>query len=124
MNKTIKELMQESHQTAIEKGWWEEDRNFGEQLALMHSELSEVLGEYRDYGLDSRMFIYLKRVVEDSNPEECIIDKPEGIAIEFADTLIRIFDTCEKYNIPLDKAIKTKMEFNKTRPYRHGGKKA
>jgi len=31
---------------------------------------------------------------------------------------------CEKYNIPLEEALKIKMEYNKTRSHRHGNKKA
>ena len=39
----LKEFQKEVHQTAIDHGWWETDRNIGEQIALMHSELSEAL---------------------------------------------------------------------------------
>jgi hypothetical protein len=34
-------------QIAIEKGWWEGERNEGELIALMHSELSEGLEAIR-----------------------------------------------------------------------------
>jgi NTP pyrophosphatase (non-canonical NTP hydrolase) len=121
---TLKKLMKEAHQTAIDKGWWslqsDGDRNFPEQLALMHSELSEVLEEFRKYGLDKEQFIY-DTITTYANGFKH--SKPDGIAAEFADLLIRVFDTCEKYEIPLEKALKVKMAYNKKRPFRHGGKK-
>jgi NTP pyrophosphatase (non-canonical NTP hydrolase) len=107
----FEQLMHEIHSTAVEKGWWEnEDRNFGELIALCHSELSEAFEEYRK-GLNLDDIYYVE-------------GKPEGIPVELADLLIRLFDFCYKFEIPLYSALQIKMEFNKGRPYRHGGKKA
>lgn len=123
-------LMQVAHQTAIDKGWWENDqRSLGELIALMHSELSEALEEWRVHGLEQSHFIYVTDPTLGYIPihqGDHITDdaKPEGIAVEFADVLIRIFDTCAHYNIPLDHALMLKMNYNQTRPYRHGGKLA
>lgn len=50
-------------------------------------------------------------------------EKPEGIAVEMADCIIRILDWCGKEGIDIDRIISTKHEYNKSRPYRHGGKK-
>jgi len=106
---TISKLIKQSHKTAVEKGWWQEERPFGDQIALMHSELSEALEEYRN-GHDFKEMYY-----RDDG-------KPEGIPSELADVLIRIADTCGRYDIDLEHALKEKLKFNKTRPHRHGNK--
>jgi NTP pyrophosphatase (non-canonical NTP hydrolase) len=122
---TIQELCEKSHQTAVEKGWWGyvamndgelEERNFPELLALMHSEISEILEEYRKHGLQNMIYTEEPWSIND-------IPKSEGIAVEFADLLIRVGDCCQRYNIPLEKALELKMAYNKTRSYRHGNKK-
>ena len=50
--------------------------------------------------------------------------KPEGFNIEMADAVIRIADLMEALGLNLEAAIKLKHNYNKTRPYRHGGKRA
>lgn len=113
MNKSISEIAKEVHANAYKHGWWEgEERNFGELIALCHSELSEALEEYRNGNKPFETYY--------SGTE----NKPEGIPSELADCVIRIMDMCEHYGIDLEAAILEKHEFNKTRPYRHGGKKA
>lgn len=107
--KSINELVNEAHQNAINKGFYEEPRTFGESIALMHSELSEALEDHRNgRGL---LEIYYEG------------EKPCGIPVELADTVIRIFDTCGDLGIDLETAIQIKMDYNATRPIRHGGKK-
>ena len=75
---TLSDLAREIHINAVAHGFWEGgERNFGEQVALMHAELSEALEEHRK-----------------GKPLEYFEDfKPEGVAVELADCAIRCFDT-------------------------------
>ena len=106
----IKELQVASHAIAVSAGWWEEERNVGELLALVHSEISEALEKWRD----NQGLAVIR--IEDG--------KPEGFPVELADTLIRICDLAESAGIDLNAALKIKMAYNSTRPWRHGGKLA
>jgi NTP pyrophosphatase (non-canonical NTP hydrolase) len=124
---TITEIMRDAHANAVEKGFWEEPvRTFGDQIALMHSELSEALEEFRDHGASSIDCVYTHVEIDPHNMKKIFVlekgKKPEGIAAEFADVIIRIADTCEHYGIPLEFAIEKKMDYNRTRPHKHGGK--
>lgn len=110
MEWTIAELIEDSTKTAGDHGWLD-DRSFGDHVALMHSELSEALEEYRaGHGLNE---IYY-------NPEKPT--KPEGIPAELADVLIRIGAYAGQHGINLKDALDRKAAYNRTRPYRHGGK--
>lgn len=112
MNDSIRVLMSQSNRTSRDKGWWDEERTIGDQIALMHSELSEALEEFRN----GKPLTLIYHSESSTGP------KPEGFAAELADVLIRIFDTCEQYGVPLVEALSEKMAYNATRPYRHGGK--
>ena len=46
--------------------------------------------------------------------------KPEGVAVELADAVIRIADLCGYLGIDLDTVISEKMAYNETRPFKHG----
>ena len=92
------------HKTNVEAGWWTDlatgeplERNVGELLCLVHSEISEALEAYR------------KDLNDDKLPHR------KGFEVELADALIRIFDIAGKFMLDLDGAIEEKMTYNAKR---------
>lgn len=111
---TIAQFQKDVHQCAVDHGWWEDKggTSFGEKLALMHSELSEALEAFRDCGDPTKVW-------DDPNRP----GKQEGVPVELADCIIRIFDYMEHVGVDMEKVLRDKHEYNLSRPYRHGGKK-
>ena len=93
-----------AHKTATDAGWYTNvetgkpvERNFGEVIALMHSELSEALEADR------------KGLKDDKLPHR------DGREVEFADCIIRILDTAASLGFDLAGAIIEKNRYNKQR---------
>lgn len=114
----INAAMHLAHRTATNAGWYTDpatgqpvERNFGEVVALMHSELSEALEHHR------------KSTMDDKLPHR------SGIEVEFADCIIRILDTAAAMKLDVAGAIIEKNRFNRERAdhkleaRRAGGKK-
>lgn len=126
---TLNEYRDKIHENAVAHGWWDEERSFGDIVALCHSELSEALEEYRS-GRTMEWkecsiggICNIDGCMEDSGTCKYRMDKPEGLAVEMADCLIRILDWCGKEGVDIDRIVQEKMAYNETREYRHGGKK-
>ncbi len=131
----LNKLAKEIHENAMAHGWWEDKRSFAEIVALCHAELSEALEEERD-GHPNAWYMCMKNPTPSAhNCEVCPFDgeggclqpeielKPEGRAVELIDCIIRILDWMGHEQVDVDMLMRRKMDYNKTRPYRHGGKK-
>ena len=100
----LQDLINDVHGNAVAHGWWEDsgERNVGEAIALMHSELSEALEAARaGYPVDNKVPF-------------------DNFTVELADCVIRIFDLAGGMELPLVEALLAKHEYNQTRPHKHG----
>lgn len=100
----IKELQYICHQAAVESGWWIDlktgkplNRNKGELMMLMVSEIGEMMEGVR------------KDLMDDKLPHRKMEE------VELADLIIRAFDYAGAFKLDLAGAIFEKLEYNSRR---------
>lgn len=102
--KYLNSLARVCFQQSAVKGFWDQERNKGEMIALMHSELSELLEAVR-------------------SPDAPESEKLEGFSLEeeeCADIIIRVMDYCGGFDLDIASAVEAKLQYNRERPYKHG----
>ncbi len=122
----INELAKDIHRNATDKGFWDKERNIGEILMLIVTEISEAMeADRRDrYSLvDSE---YADEFLRTEDDDEFVFDFKNAVKDTFqdelADACIRIFDLAFARGIDLEWHIKAKMRYNKSREHTHGKK--
>jgi NTP pyrophosphatase (non-canonical NTP hydrolase) len=93
----------EVYANSIKHGFWDEPRNDGEMIALIHSECTELL-----------------EAVRHSNPPSEHIPLFSAAEEELADIVIRVMDMTKGRGWNVAKAIEAKMLFNRDRQFKHG----
>ena len=126
----INKLAQEIHEGNKARGFYEGEKNIGEMLCLVHSEISEALeadrkGKYfkqspniDDFSSDNEFNDVGERYWK-IEFESSIKDTFED---EIADAIIRLLDLAAFKSIDIEAHIKAKMRYNSLRPYKHGKK--
>lgn len=137
---TLNGLVELAHEYSVAAGWWDECLPYAEVETpdpeggrpYVHSEPDRSAApRITPETASSKCMLVVTEIAE---AVECVrdgqiyafrdaaTDKPEGLPFELADAIIRIADLAGAYGIDLDAAVREKMAYNRTRPFRHGGK--
>ncbi len=120
----LNELAKEIHENAKDKGFYDDSKNIGEMLCLIHAEVSEALeaDRTRAYAkLDTPQLNVLEGWVSDIDFQKHFKDQVKGsFEEELADIIIRVLDLSAYKGIDIERYIKLKMRYNSMRRYKHG----
>lgn len=104
LDNNVQECVKICHDAAKAGGWWNDletgqpkQRNVGEMLCLIHSEISEAMEGHRKSKMDEHL------------------PHLPSVAVELADALIRIFDVAGGLKIDLALAFAQKLHYNQSR---------
>lgn len=121
--KLLNTLRDICYNEARNKGFHSEDENldnlsdFGDYMANLHGEASELWEAYRK----NNLFEPCDKAEE---MEAHQLEPLTAAEEELADILIRTFDTAARLQTDLAKAVYNKLLYNRTREFRHGNKLA
>jgi NTP pyrophosphatase (non-canonical NTP hydrolase) len=118
-------LQHKVHENAKNKGFWDKEHNFGNDLMLIVGELGECSEAHR-----KNEFANLEAFEKEINDDNSTMTYEEAfrcyvkdtVEDELADALIRILDCAKGWNIDLEKHVLYKMKFNESREKLHGKK--
>lgn len=134
----IKAISKQIHENAKAKGFWDKERNIGEMLMLIVSEVSEAMeADRKDHFYDPETRYKKGKdltkngsrwafdIVDSSDEAWCNwfgTEVKNTFEDELADAMIRIMDLAYSRNIDLEWHIAQKMRYNGAREHMHGKK--
>lgn len=122
------QVADEVHKTARSKGFWE-DRDDLMRIAPISDGVTHNDGRTKamQQALDSQMIALMHtelaevtEAMRHGDPPDDKIPEFSGAEAELADCIIRIMDFAQGRRLRVAEAIVAKMEYNSTRPYKHG----
>jgi NTP pyrophosphatase (non-canonical NTP hydrolase) len=122
---SIAELSKQIYENARAKGFWDKERNVGEMLMLIVSEVSEAMeadrkANYSDW--EDRLPPFMDNISDDQFKKVFENEVKNTFEDELADVIIRVLDLSYSRGVDLSWHIKQKMRYNAMRPHMHGKK--
>lgn len=144
-------LRDDAHGNAVAHGFHDEPRTVGDGLMLIVTEAGEAYESFREGDAPSELR-YEEKVAAYGQSGEPLLDdegkqvfasvrrrdpfpkkvdgsddadrprKPVGVPSELADIIVRVLDFSGEHGIDIERAVLEKMAYNRTRPFKHGGK--
>jgi NTP pyrophosphatase (non-canonical NTP hydrolase) len=122
----MNELRDKIYLNAKDKGFWDNERNIGEALMLIVTELAEGLETHRNLGKIQLVDPMVKSAIDQMHDEEFkehfALMVKDSFQDEMADSIIRILDLCGGLGIDIEWHIAAKMRYNAARARLHGKK--
>lgn len=125
---TLNESAEIIYQNNKAKGFWDNERNVGELLMLVTSELGEAMeasrkDKYADWeGFEFELTDDDFHTKEQARREAFRIFIKDSFEDEIADAVIRLLDLAHGLKIDLARHIQEKVAYNTHRPMLHGKK--